>query len=174
MLSAIVGMFFYGIGLGGPSNADALEALQERFYNPSGGFVDPATRIDDIEVRFNLYPQFVNLKVCNDVIVQSSQIRSSLYNRGFSCLVEVVPNGLAPYNVRGTFLFDGLKWRFIGNNRPARFRPQETLRTLRGSGERILKPGALPYDGNPDFPLNDVESPYKDILNPDSLFLGGF
>jgi len=165
MLSALIGVFFLGTGFGAPSHGAALEAMQQRFYNHLGEFVDPVSRIDDYQERFTDYPIDITLKNCTKTFVHPSLVRSRVYSSGYLCLVEVIPNGVPPFDVRGVFLFDGIQWRYVGSNKPRPFRPQEIIRKDRGEGEFILKPGALPYEGRPKFPLNDVESPYREILN---------
>lgn len=161
-------MLFYGVGYGPPSQQDALETLQKRFHNSRGTFLDPLTNDDSYQLQFNNYPVDAVLQHCDPYFGQTGDraTRTAVYKNGYRCLVEVIPYAIPAYRVSGVFTFNGLEWVYIGETMPRAFRPQETInrKNASGGGRFILKPGSIPYDGNPEFPVNDVASPYDDLL----------
>ena len=165
---AVIALLFYGVGYGPPSQQDVLETLQKRFHGSQGVFLDPLVNDDSYQLQFNNYPVDAVLQHCDPYIGQigNRSSRMSLQKNGYRCLVEVIPYAIPAFKVSGVFTYNGLEWVYIGETRPRAFRPQETLnrKNVKGGGRFILKPGSIPYDGNPEFPVNDVPSPYDSLL----------
>ena len=165
---AVLSMLFFGVGYPPPSQYDILNTLQKRFHGSRGTFLDPVINTDSYELQFNHYPVDAVLQHCDPYLGRIGDGLTSLrFNKnGYRCLVEVIPYAIPAFTLSGIFTFDGYEWIYIGETMPRSMRPQETLnrKDVGGRGRTILKPGSIPYDGNPDDPVNDVRSPYRDLL----------
>lgn len=168
MFATIVATLFLGVPYPPPTEYDVLNLLQKRStVGAEETFVDPYDQVENYELGFSSYPIDVILRHCDPFENDSKRygFRSIQYDRGYRCLVQVISNATAPYDLSGIFTHDGLQWRYYGYNLPRGIRPQETInRKNVSSGRFILKPGSVPYDGNPENPINDVRSPYRDLF----------
>ena len=167
MINVLIAMMFFGVGYGPPTEYDVLTVLQKRFYAGSDVFVDSYLISENYNLKFNNFPVTVSVQHCDPFETEGRKygFRSQGYDRGYRCLVEVVPHAVPPFYVSGNFTFDGLDWRYFGEDVRRQIRPQEIInRKNVQNGRTVLKPGALPYDGFPTDPFNDKPSPYADIL----------
>jgi len=174
MFVSMIAMFFLGVGYAPPSEHDVLLALQTRFYQADDAYLDPILTTERYELRFNHYPVDTILKNCDPLVVNrlSGRGRNLPFRSGYKCLVEIISHAVPPYDVIGVFEYDGLRWFYHGDYLPRQFKPQDTINRVStaNSGRIILKPGSIPYDGNPENPINrNVTSPYADLLGFDRI-----
>ena len=158
----------FGVGYPPPSERDVLRVMQREFKTVHGEFFDPVTIAEENSLRFSDYPVDVILKRCDPVEVPLNARRRNqlLFREGYRCLVEIIAYAVPPFNVSGVFSYQGVRWEYYGYNRPQSFRPQSVINRQASDRSRfILKPGSIPYDGFPDDPINDVPSPYRDLLS---------
>ncbi len=168
MFSSIIAAMFLGVGYPPPTEYDVLLLLQKRSTVGGDLFVDPYAQVETYELDFGAYPVDVVMRHCDPFRTTRKRVGLGAvsYNRGYRCLVEVISHALPPFDLSGVFTHDGLQWHYFGVNKPRKIRPQETInRKNINQGRYILKPGSIPYDGNPDNPINgNVPSPYDDLL----------
>ncbi len=167
MIYAFIAAIALGVGYGPPSNREIIDVMQKRYQVGEGLFVDPYEQVEQYTDHFNAFPSDAILKKCDPVEFDGgfAGINGRMFKNGYRCLVELVPTALPSFHVFGVFSYDGIEWRYLGEDKPREFRAQETLnRTRTRNGRIILKPGSLPYDPFPENPINDVASPYRDLL----------
>ncbi|MEO1150517.1 MAG: hypothetical protein AAFW83_05945 [Pseudomonadota bacterium] len=168
-----ISMLFVGVGYPPPSERDVLEVMQRRFHVGLGGFLDPFEHTESYELLFNNYPVDVSLLSCEPYIglVGDPKYRADQHRNGYNCLIEMHSYAVPAFKLYGVFVYTGTQWRYTGEDKPRSIRPQEFLnrKHSRGRGRFILKPGSLPYNGFPSDPLNDVPSPYDDLLTIDPI-----
>ncbi|MEM8770687.1 MAG: hypothetical protein AAGD92_03450 [Pseudomonadota bacterium] len=159
-----------GIGYGAPSSEIAYEAYVERLVN-SSRFAGDVLGADNIREQA-AYPFALQLDRCvarRDHPIRLSREIVARYD-GYECVMEIWPNGEPAYRTFGFFRYTGLDWEYHGSVAPRFDRLRMDFNLLDDNGEILTKPGALPYEGDPDDPFNDDINPYDELLDLSETF----
>ena len=148
---------------GPPTNENAFDAYIARILAPAR-FAGDVLEEERLHQRLD-FPSDVILQRCirrqqREVVLESGAVD---HFGGYDCIFEVWPNGEPSFMTFGFFRHDGLEWIYYGPMPETDIPLPSEFDRDRTKGNFVAKPGALPYGGMPENPINPQNTPYQDF-----------